>query len=426
MTDNLFFSTEDTLDLSQENLRTRRWQLVLGRDEEAQAEPADGQQSGDMEDMAEPGFGDDDGGDGSGEAGQGDQEQDIEDLLDTLYGPGDEGGVGDAAPELAKILGDIHRYFSAPVAQLMQADLFKKINLRKALLQEDFLTHVEPDFELVSKIILMSKVMPAETRDAAREVVRKVVEELREKLEYPLRQAISGSLNRALRARRPRHMRDIHWLQTIKANLKHYQPEHKAIIPETLVGYGRQNASLKDVILCIDQSASMGQSVIYASIFGSVLASLPSLDTRLVLFSTTVVDMTDQLDDPVDLLFGVQLKGGTNIGHALDYCQQQVTRPRDTILVLITDLFEGGKKGHLLQRTASLVDSGVKVITLLALNDQGTPRFNRQIAQDLVDIGVPSFACTPDLFPDLMAAAINDQDMQQWAASHQIVTAPRN
>lgn len=426
MTDNLLFNTTDTPDPAQNNLRTRRWQLVLGREEEAQSDQADGQQPGDTEETLEPGFGDDGDDDGSGQSASDEQTQDIEDLLDALYGNDDSAGQGDAVPELAKILGDIHRYFSAPVAQLMQADLFKKINLRKALLQEDFLAKVEPDFDLVSKIILMSRVMPAETRDAAREVVRKVVEELREKLEYPLRQAITGSLNRALRARRPRHMRDIHWLQTIKANLKHYQPEQRAIIPETLVGYGRQNSSLKDVILCIDQSASMGQSVIYASIFGSVMASLPAIDTRLILFSTNVVDMTDKLDDPVDLLFGVQLKGGTNIGHALDYCQQQVTRPRDTILVLITDLFEGGKKGHLLQRTVSLVDSGVKVITLLALNDQGTPRFNRQIAQDLVDIGVPSFACTPDLFPDLMAAAINDQDMQQWAASHQIVTAPRN
>ncbi|MEM7344366.1 MAG: VWA domain-containing protein [Chloroflexota bacterium] len=424
---NALFSNSETLHSMEESERTRRWRLILGRDDEASDQPSDGQSEDVVAEMISVGDADsDEEGDGTAQGEASGTDQDIERLLDAIYGQDDQGGDGPAAPELARLLGDLRRYFPASVAQVMQADLFKRINLRKALLEADFLAEVEPDFELVSKLILMNRVLPPETREVAREVVCKVVEDLQEKLDYPLRQALTGSLNRALRAYRPRKLRDIHWLQTIRANLKHYQPEQRAVIPETLVGYGRQWSSLRDVILCIDQSASMGASVIYASIFGSVMATMPALDTRLVLFSTNVVDMTDQLDDPIDLLFGVQLKGGTNIGNALDYCQQVVRRPQDTILVLITDLYEGGKKDRLLQRAASLVESGVQVIVLLALNDQGTPRFNRQIAKDLVDLGVPSFACTPDLFPDLMAAAINRQDIQQWAATHQIVTAPRN
>jgi Mg-chelatase subunit ChlD len=288
------------------------------------------------------------------------------------------------------------------------------------------LAEIEPDLDLVTRLLALNKVMPSQTRETARQVVRQVVEELRAKLEYPLQQAISGSLNRALRQHRPRHQREINWRRTIQANLKHYQVEQRTIIPEKLVGYGRQRSALHDVILCIDQSGSMAQSVVYASIFGAVMASLPALNTRLVVFDTKVVDLTEELTDPVDLLFGIQLRGGTNIDRALGYCQQLITRPKETILILISDLFEGGNRASMLRRIETLLADEVQVVALLALNDQGAPRFNRQIAQELVNRGLPAFACTPALFPDLMGAVINGQDLRQWAAGHGVVTAPSN
>lgn len=400
----------------------RRWRLILGKEASEEVQGQQGQASPD--DYEE----------GQGEAGESEGEQNllseedqrVDDALDALYGDGDLGGDSDSAPDIARWLGDIHEYFPSPVAQLMQQDALKKLRLQKLLADPEALAKIEPDLNLATKILALKKIMPEKTKETARQVVRKVVDELKEKLEYPLLQALQGSLNRALRTRRPRKPKDINWLHTIKANLKHYQPEKRTVIPETLIGYGKERSSLHDIILCIDQSGSMAKSVVYASIFGAVMASLPALDTRLVLFDTAVVDMTDELDDPVDLLFGIQLRGGTNINRALGYCQEKVTRPRDTILVLISDLFEGGNKDDMLKRTASLVNDGVKVIVLLALDDQGAPKFNRQIAQDLADIGVPSFACTPALFPELMGAAISDQDIKQWAAANDIMTAPSN
>jgi len=145
-----------------------------------------------------------------------------------------------------------------------------------------------------------------------------------------------------------------------------------------------------------------------------------------VMFDTSVVDLTEELSDPVDLLFGIRLGGGTNIDRALAYCQGLVSRPQDTVLVLISDLYEGGNKEGMVQRLAMLSADGVKVVTLLALNDKGAPRFNREMAQQLADLGLPSFACTPDLFPDLMAAVLEDRDLRQWAAVHGVITAPDN
>ncbi len=198
------------------------------------------------------------------------------------------------------------------------------------------------------------------------------------------------------------------------------------MIPETLHGFGRKaRRPQREVVLCIDQSGSMANSVVYSSIFGAVLASLPAVSTKLVVFDTAVVDMTEQLDDPVDLLFGVQLGGGTDINGAVAYCQSLIREPRNTIFVLISDLYEGGVEPQLLRRAASLVESGVQCVALLALSDEGAPAYDRALAAKLAALGVPSFACTPDAFPGLMAAAIRRDDIGAWAAGQGIVTAAK-
>ena len=155
----------------------------------------------------------------------------------------------------------------------------------------------------------------------------------------------------------------------------------------------------------------MAASVVYAGVFGAVLASLRAVKTHMVVFNTAVVDLTAELRDPVDLLFGVQLGGGTDINLALSYCQQLITRPTDTILVLVTDLYEGGNARELLKRAAALQAAGVRFIVLLALSDEGSPSFDRHLAEQLAALGIPSFACTPAKFPELMAAAIQGQKL---------------
>lgn len=176
-------------------------------------------------------------------------------------------------------------------------------------------------------------------------------------------------------------------------------------------------------LLCIDQSGSMASSVVYSSVFGAVMASLRSVHTRLVAFDTSVVDLTDQVHDPVEVLFGVQLGGGTDIAQALAYCESKITRPRDTIFVLISDLYEGGVRDEMLRRVGAMVAAGVQVVALLALTDHGAPAFDHDNAAALAGLGVPAFACTPDLFPELMAAAIERRDLGAWTAAHGVTTA---
>lgn len=387
---------------AESNERLRRWRLILGGEEA----------------------------DGTG-CSLGGIDQAMDRALEALYGDGGGGGtgrsgrrsagLGASAPNVSRWLGDIRTYFPSSVVRVMQRDAIERLNLRSLLTEPEMLATIDPDVHLVADLISLSGVIPQKSKETARAVVRKVVDDLMRKLHSPMRQAIYGSLNRAIRNYRPK-FNEIDWPRTIKANLRHFQPEYRTVVPERLIGFGRRRSSLREVILCVDQSGSMATSVVYSGIFGAVLASLPAVKTKVVLFDTAVVDMTEKLSDPVDLLFGVQLGGGTDINRAIGYCQSLVTRPTDTILILISDLIEGGIRQEMIKRCGALAGAGVQMIALLALSDDGAPCFDHENAAALAALGIPAFACTPDQFPDLMAAAIQRQDLSLWAAKHDIAS----
>lgn len=349
-----------------------------------------------------------------------DKDLQMDKTLAALYDSDKQGSLGPSSPNVNRWLGDIRSFFPNTVVQVMQRDALQRLNLTQMLFEKEMLENVEADVHLVATLMTLSRVIPDKTKDTARQVVRKVVDELLRKLAQPMQQAVIGSLNRSARNRRPRH-NEINWQSTILKNLKHYQPDYKTIIPETKIGYGRKRSSLKDVVLCLDQSGSMGTSVVYSGIFGAVMASIPAIKTKMVVFDTAVVDLTEELDDPVELLFGVQLGGGTDINLALTYCKQIITRPLDTVLVLITDLYEGGSENEMRKRAVELTAAGVQVIVLLALNDDGAPSYDHNNAQFLATLQIPVFACTPDKFPDLMAQALSKQDVGIWAAKEDLM-----
>ena len=256
-------------------------------------------------------------------------------------GGGRRAGLGASAPNAARWLGDIREYFPSSVVRVMQKDAIERLGMDRLLLEPEMLGAIEPDISLVTTLMSLSGVIPQKAKASARLIVRRVVKDLQKRLDAPLRQAVTGALKRSTRTRRPRH-NEIDWNRTIRANLKHYQPEYRTVVPETRIGYGRKRNELRTIIVCIDQSGSMGESVVYSGIFGAVLASIPALRSHVVAFDTSVVDLTEKASDPVDVLMGVQLGGGTDINRALQYCQGLITKPRDTIFVLITDLYEGG------------------------------------------------------------------------------------
>ncbi len=382
--------------------RTRRWRLVLGGDDQSGMSDRDRRLDTALANLYDAIAGGKSKGGGKGSGGR-------------------RGGLGGSAPRVASWLGDIREFFPAPVVQVIQKDAFERLGLKQMLLQPEFLAALEADVHLVADLIALRAVMSEKTKDTAREVVAKVVRELMQKLETRTTETIRGAVDRRRRTRRPRHS-DIDWPRTIAKNLRHWQAEHRTIVPEILIGYGRSSrrANLEEVILCVDQSGSMGTSVVYSSIFAAVLASIPSITTKLVVFDTNIVDLTEELADPVEVLFSVQLGGGTDINQALAYCERLVREPARTHLVLISDLYEGGNAEEMLARARTLASAGVNVIALLALNDDGRPAYDPRHAAAFAAFGCPVFACTPHQFPDLMATALKRQDIWAWAAAQDI------
>lgn len=373
--------------------RWRRWQLALGAEDE------------------------------SNELGERDRR--LSAALSALYDSPPErrrGGLGASAPRVAKWLDDIREFFPTPVVQIVQKDAFERLNLKALMLEPEFLATLEADVHLVADLIALRSAIPGKTLETARQVVRKVVDDLMRRLEHNTRETLRGALNRSQRTRRPRHA-DIDWPRTVTANLRNYQRDYRSVVPETLIGHTRRTktrAELDHIILCVDQSGSMATSVVYSSIFAAVMASIPGLSTKLVCFDTSIVDLTEQLADPVEVLFGVQLGGGTDINVALAYCEKLIENPTKTHLVLITDLYEGGDANAMMARAALIKQSGVNIIVLLALSDEGHPAYDAQHAGYFAGLGCPVFACTPDQFPPMMAAALIGKDLHEWAATEDI------
>ena len=358
------------------------------------------------------------------QAGLSQSEVGMDRALAALYDPESEtstsqsrsGGLGSSPVRVARWLGDIRRYFPTSVVQVMQRDAVDRLDLTSMLLEPELLDTVQPDVHLVSTLVGLNKAIPETTKATARQVVGQVVTQLERRLAIRTTAAATGAVNRANRSRRPRPS-DIDWQATIARNLRHYLPEQHTVVPERLVGYARSAPALGvDLVIAVDQSGSMAESLVYAAVFAATLASVRAIKTSLVAFDTEVVDLTDKLDDPVEILFGCQLGGGTDINRALAYCQQLVSRPQDTVLLLISDLYEGGAPMQMLRRIAELTRAGVTVVGLLALSDSGAPSYDHDHAAALAELGVPAFACTPDQFPDLLAVALSRGDVAGWVS----------
>ncbi len=344
----------------------------------------------------------------------------IDEALELLYEEGEaaraerQGGLGASAPRLRQWLDDIRKYFPKRVVQVLQQDAVQRLGIERLLTEPELLETLTPDVQLAATLLSLKGALSDEALDHARQLIRRLADELREKLEFPLLQALHRARRTRQRTRHPRPS-DIHMDQTIRKNLKHYQPELGTIIPETIIGQQRKGRALHHLILLIDQSGSMGESLVYSAICGSILAQVPSLRTHFVVFDTSVADLSELLDDPVELLFSTQLGGGTDIGQALAYVRQLVHAPNETIVVLISDLYEGLSKQRVQTEAAQLVHLGVRLVALLALSDAGRPAYDRDMAHRLGRLGVPAFSTTPDAFPEVMAAAIRGEDLARFA-----------
>ncbi|MEM8544002.1 MAG: VWA domain-containing protein [Cyanobacteria bacterium P01_H01_bin.119] len=356
-------------------------------------------------------------------------QQRMEQALDFLYGqeygdrgvrgqPGSEGGgqgqsktektPGSLDPSQLNVptwITEIRELFPQETVEIIEKHALERYNLTELVTDPATLEKLEPNIDLLKAVLTFrSQMQGQEVLQAARRIVREVVEDIRRRLENDIRRSLLGKLNRFQHS--PLKVaQNLDWRGTLRQNLKHYDRDRQQIVIQSVKFFSRIERRLPwHVILCIDQSGSMADSVIHSAVMGGILAGLPSLKVSFVVFDTSVVDLTDQADDPVELLMSVQLGGGTNIGQALAYCQTLVQNPRRTALILISDFAEGASPHILLACCRQLHESGVTLLGLASLEDQqATAYYDVGMAEQLTAHGMEIAALTPRRLAEWLA-----------------------
>ena len=338
----------------------------------------------------------------------------MDSALGAIYGGPGEGfgesgrgaGKGPSSPVISKWLGDLRSLFDPETVAVVQNDAIERKGLKQLLLEPELLETLAPDLNLASTLLMLKDQIPKKSKEAARAFIRKIVEEINRLLENDMRRAVTAALNRRAHSPLP-SAAALDFPYTIRRNLKNYNKELGAILPERVWFFDRASRVNRwHVILDIDQSGSMGQSILYSSVMACVLASMSAVRTSVVAFDTQIMDLTPLCADPVDLLFGFQMGGGTDIAKSIAYCQNLVESPAKTLFFLISDLDEGGNRAALLRRLEELKSSGVTVVVLLAIADGGKPYYDAQTAQRVAAMDIPCFACAPEKLPELLERAL--------------------
>lgn len=324
--------------------------------------------------------------------------------LDWLYGrDGDRAsrgersaGLGSSALSTPDWINTIHTLFPKEVIERLEQDAVERYGIDEVVTNLEVLERIEPSESLLRAVLHTKHLMNPEVLAAARKLVAEVVRRIMEKLATEVRQAFSGSRDRRRRSRM-KVARNFDFKQTLAANLHRYDPERRKLYVErpVFISRTRRHTEPWDIVLLIDQSGSMVDSVIHSAVMAACLWQLPGMRTRLVAFDTAVVDLTDDVSDPVELLMKVQLGGGTDIAKAVGYAQSLIANPSKSIVVLVSDFYEGGSPHELVRRVKALVESGAKVLGLAALDATAEPNYDREMAARLVREGAQVGAMTP-------------------------------
>lgn len=326
-------------------------------------------------------------------------------------------GKGASSPKLTKWLGDLRSLFASAEIKVIQNDAIERKGLKQLLFEPEMLNSLEPDISTASLLLMLKDQIPAKSKDNARQYIAKIVEDINRRLSDDIKRSVTAAMNRREHSPIP-SASALDYKLTIRRNLKNYDPGLKTILPEKFYFFERVSRSAsRTVILDIDQSGSMGESAIYSSVMGCILASISSVKTHVVAFDTAVTDLTEMCSDPVDLLYGIQLGGGTDIEKSVAYCMELITEPEKTTMFLVTDLYEGGNRNGLIRRLGELKESGVNVIVLLAISDSGKPMFDESIAEKIAAFDIPCFACPPEKLPEMLEAALKKRSLSGFVSA---------
>jgi hypothetical protein len=330
----------------------------------------------------------------------------IQESLETIYSKKSKGSLATSNLNVSHWLGEVRRLFPDEIASLMQQDAIDMLGIEKFLRHPEILEQTIPDLRLAATLLSLKSQIPDELKFQLNLLIEKLVKTLLANLELDINMAARQGIQKFQRKNQKKNQH-IDWNRTILRSLKNYDKVLNRIIPERIYGYGSKKKVIKDIILLIDQSGSMAESMIYSAIVGSILHRIPSLSTSLLLFDTQTVDLTDMLDNPSELLLGVQLGGGTEIAQALIYTKAKMLNPKSTLLFLISDLYDYDENNEFITHLNELKEAGADIVILPSLDDSGTADYNKDAAAVISAIGIPILVATPRSFCELLPKVIS-------------------
>jgi Mg-chelatase subunit ChlD len=308
---------------------------------------------------------------------------------------GRQGGLGGSKLTVPDWLTQVHSLFPKETIERLERDAVERYQIHEVVTNKEVLARIEPSETLLRAVMLTKHLMSPDVLEMARTLAAKVIRALMEKLARAVRQSFHGARTR--RRSRIKIAKNFDARSTVKKNLGTFDPKNKRLVIREPLFVARTKRHMEkwQIILLVDESGSMLGSVIHAAVTAACLWGLPGTKTHLCIFDTDVVDLTDRITDPVEVLMKVQLGGGTDIGRAVGYAQNLVESPRRTIVVLITDFFEGASPAVLVSRVKALCDQGSIVLGLAALDEQANPSYDKDLARALVNVGAHVGAMTP-------------------------------
>ncbi|MCA9109648.1 MAG: VWA domain-containing protein [Planctomycetaceae bacterium] len=374
---------------SEERHTLARWRLVLGRDAEQEHITCAGD----------------------------DECERIESLVGFLFektGSGGQqkqgdrkGGLGSGhALTVPEWIDAVTELFPRSAKEVMERELVQRRGIHELLDQPKLLEKVEPNLELVKTLLTHKDLLNPKTRVLARKIIDQVVQQLKQKMKLQVESAITGALRRDRHSPR-KVFRNLDLKTTIRRNLQNYNTEREKLFVDRMYFFAAERKKRPwHVIVTVDQSGSMLDSAIFSAVMASIFAELPSVRTSLVLFDTAVVDLSDRVGAPVDVLLSIQLGGGTDITQAMIYSQQLAREPARTIVVLITDFYEGRDERDLINQVKEMSQSGIRMIGLGALGYDARPEYNKSTAKKCRKAGMDILVCTPERLAECMAEII--------------------
>jgi Mg-chelatase subunit ChlD len=313
------------------------------------------------------------------------------------------GSLDPSAPSIVDWLGDVRELFPRETVEVIERHALDRYGLTELVADPAVLARIEPSEELLKLLLTLKGRLDPRVLDEVRRIVRTVVEDLRRRLESEVRRAFTGRLSQFRHSPQP-VAANFDARGTIRANLRHWDPGTQRLVVEHPLFFQRNTRRIPwEVVLLVDQSGSMVGSVIHSAVMAGILAGMPSYRLRLVAFDTSVVDLSDVADDPVELLMSVQLGGGTDIAQAVNYAGQIISNPARSVVVLVTDFCEGGPPSALITAARRLVEARVTTIGLASLDGSDHPAYDRQMAQRLADAGMSIAALTPGRLAEWLA-----------------------